>query len=45
MNINNHLFNEEIIYKDFYNLQLNKPNICLDKINRIALNPFDSKRY
>ena len=39
------LFNEEIIYKEFYNLQLNKQNIYLDKINKIALNPFDSKRY
>ena len=36
------LFNEEIIYKEFYNLQLNKQNIYLDKINKIALNPFDS---
>ena len=39
------LFNKEIIYKEFYNLQLNKQNIYLDKINKIALNPFDSKRY
>ena len=39
------LFNEEIIYKEFCNLQLNKQNIYLDKINKIALNPFDSKRY
>ena len=39
------LFNEEIIYEEFYNLQLNKQNIYLDKINKIALNPFDSKRY
>ena len=39
------LFNEEIICKEFYNLQLNKQNIYLDKINKIALNPFDSKRY
>ena len=39
------LFNEEIIYKEFYNLQLNKQNIYLDKINKIALNSFDSKRY
>ena len=31
------LFNEEIIYKEFYNLQLNKQNIYLDKINKIAL--------
>ena len=42
---NQPLFNEEIIYKEFYNLQLNKQNIFLDKINKIALNPFDSKRY
>ena len=39
------LFTEKIIYKEFYNLQLNKQYICLDKINKIALNPFDSKRY
>ena len=39
------LFNEEIIYKEFYNLQLYKQNIYLDKINKITLNPFDSKRY
>ena len=39
------LYNEEILYKEFYNLQLNKQNIYLDKINKIALNPFESKRY
>ena len=39
------LYNEEILYKEFYNLQLNKQNIYLDKINKIALNPFDSKRH
>ena len=31
--------------KEFYNLQLNKQNVYLDKINKIALNPFESKRY
>ena len=39
------LYNEKILYKEFYNLQLNKQNIYLDKINKIALNPFESKRY
>ena len=39
------LFKEELIYKNFYNLQLNKQKIYLDKINKIALNPFDSKRH
>ena len=39
------LYKEELIYKNFYNLQLNKQKIYLDKINKIALNPFDSKRY
>ena len=39
------LYNEEILYKEFYNLQLNKQNIFLDKINKIALNPCESKRY
>ena len=39
------LSNEEIFYKEFYNLQLNKQNINLDRINKIALNPFESKRY
>ena len=39
------LYKEELIYKEFYNLQLNKQNICLDKINKIALNSFESKRY
>ena len=39
------LYKEKLIYKEFYNLQLNKQNIYLDKINKIALNPFESKRY
>ena len=39
------LYKEELIYKQFYNLQLNKQNIYLDKINKIALNPFESKRF
>ena len=39
------LYKEELIYKEFYNLQLNKQSICLDKIKKIALNPFKSKRY
>ena len=39
------LYKEELIYKEFCNLQLNKQNIYLDKINKIALNPFESKRY
>ena len=39
------LYKEELIYKEFYNLQLNKQKIYLHKINRIALNPFDSKRH
>ena len=39
------LYNEEILYKEFYNLQLNKQNIYLDKIDKIALNPFENKRY
>ena len=39
------LYNEEILYKEFYNLQLNKQNIYLDKINKMALNPFESKRH
>ena len=38
------LYKEELIYKEFYNLQLNKQKMFLDKINKIALNPFDSKR-
>ena len=37
------LYKEQLIYKEFYNLQLNKQNIYLDKINKIALNPFDCK--
>ena len=32
-------------YIEFYYLQLNKQNIYLDKINKIALNLFESKRY
>ena len=39
------LYKEELIYKEFYNLQLNKQKIHLDKIDKIALNPFDSKRH
>ena len=39
------LYKEELIYKEFYNLQLNKQNIYLDKIKKIALNPFENKRY
>ena len=39
------LYKEELIYKNFYDLQLNKQKIYLDKINKIALNPFDSKRH
>ena len=39
------LYKEQLIYKEFYNLQLNKKNMYLDKINKIALNPFESKRY
>ena len=39
------LYKEELIYKNFYNLQLNKQKIYLDKINKIALNRFDSKRH
>ena len=39
------LYKEKLIYKEFYNLQLNKQNIYLDKINQISLNPFDSKQY
>ena len=42
---NRSLYKEELIYKEFYNLQLNKQNIYLDKIKKIALNPFESKRY
>ena len=38
------LYNEKILYKEFYNLQLNEQNIYLDKINKIALNPFEIKR-
>ena len=39
------LYKEELIYKEFYNLQLNKQKSYLNKINKIALNPFDSKRH
>ena len=39
------LYKDELICKEFYNLQLNKQNIYLGKINKIALNPFESKRY
>ena len=39
------LYKEKLIYKEFYNLQLNKQKIYLDEINKIALNPFDSKRH
>ena len=39
------LYKEELIFKEFHNLQLNKQKIYLDKINKIALNPFDSKRH
>ena len=39
------LYKEELIFKKFYNLQLSKQKIYLDKINKIALNPFDSKRH
>ena len=39
------LYKEELIFKEFYNLQLNKQKIYLDKINKIALNPFYSKRH
>ena len=39
------LYNEEILYKEFYNLQLNKQNIYLDKTNKITLNACESKRY
>ena len=37
------LYKEKLIYKEFYNLQLNEQNIYLDKIEKIALNPFESK--
>ena len=39
------LYKEQLIYKEFYNLKLNKQNIYQDKINKIALNPFESKRH
>ena len=39
------LINKEILYKEFYNLQLNRQNIYLDKINKTVVNPFESKRY
>ena len=38
------LYNEEILCKKFHNLQFNKQNIYLNKINKIALNPFESKK-
>ena len=44
MIIKKSLYNEEILYKEFYNLQLNKQNIYMDKIKKMALNPFGSKR-
>ena len=34
-----------MLYKEFYDLQLNKQNIYLDNFNKIALNTFESKRY
>ena len=37
------LYKEELIYKEFYNLQLNKQNIYLDEIKKIALNLLESK--
>ena len=39
------LYKEELIYKEFYNLQLNKQKMHLDRIKKVALNPFDSKRH
>ena len=39
------LYKEELIYKEFYVLQLNKQKMYSDEINKIALNPFDSKRH
>ena len=39
------LYKEELIYKEFYNLQLNKQNIYLDKIRKIALKPFEGKDF
>ena len=39
------LYNGEILYKEFYNLQLNRQNKYLDKINKIALNSFESKSF
>ena len=45
MNTKKALYKEELISKEFHNLQLNKQKIYLDKINKIALNPFDSKRH
>ena len=30
------LYKEELIYKNFYNLQLNRQKIYLDKINKIT---------
>ena len=39
------LHKEELIYKNFYNLQLNKQKIYLDENNKMSLNPFDSKSH
>ena len=41
----NFFITKKFLYKEFYDLQLNKQNIYLDKINKIALNPFESKRH
>ena len=38
-------YKRDLYKEEFYNLQLNKQKIYLDKINKIALNPFDSKRH
>ena len=38
-------YEEELIYKEFHNLQLKQQKIYFNKINKIALNPFDSKRH
>ena len=42
---NRALYKEQLIYKEFYSLQLNKQNIYLDRLNKIALNPFESKSH
>ena len=39
------LINEELIFKEFYNFQLSKQNIYLNKNTKITLNSYDSKRY